>query len=670
MTQVLPESDTFNEGATAAYDDSFLTQYVRTLGWSTDTASGFSLAWSSSGKLYSGWFASPGTPTQKGVSPRPAVCTTSTATVGSAELTGWAFRDIEQVDADVRLSYRDLSLLGGPSGTLITSRAFVGARLRNGTLTNGGTSTAHVAGGDGYWFGVAMSSLSPTGWSYLLLRVNSGTTTKLAETALAGYSAYGMGEPRRLRLVVTGSGGTVTLRGYVKPEGYQLQSGELEVLTFSDTSVSRITGTGRCGFATSNEVLSLGTFRAVALNYFEVRSGAGALLLRDEWERAGLGACAAVTGSPAGFSGVDLACGWYGDLHGVSSFASRIGVDTGANRIEFDSQAAARTGFYTSQRLAADPRVQSRAVDVVFGSGTALISPLVRAGGVALRVSHPTAGANPTSCYFAELRYDDDASTAAVRLWRIAPGATGLLAQKTSGVSVSLDTAYELQLAVSTASVPDPINGYAVLAVYLDGVQVPLVNPANPVAGVTIDASGTVVDASSNRVTSGPAESIYVLAPAGSGRKLYFDAWTAAALPGGGSGVTPESDQASIALGTESDGSTGTLPIPVDWPVAEVRGGRYVIHELDGGHRFAGRLSGGRPPSWRVTASAMTEAERDDLRAFWDDHRGAEIPFAWTPPKTVTPQTVRFVAGSLEERMVDVGVYAVAFELEGCLSGS
>jgi hypothetical protein len=631
-------------------------------------ATGKSIAWTKYGKAYTGHWGF------DGAGQKPLVSTTGSqfgANVGTSMPTGWLLRDFEDDDVSVELGFRigmsDTSLVGG-----MTIRIGVAARVRAQTLTDGGTATAHLLNGEGYYFLFACDlSQAPNGARFYLVRVNAGATTVLVASPAVGtgdfLAWYSNNAAKQMRLRVRTNGGNVELEGYTRTGSGQ----EVLLLSATDSSGGKITAAGRCGFFCSNEFLE--SVRAIAprVSFFAVATWAGVLHSYDDWTRYAASMAASVAQTFTGaaytsfsFDGYDLTSGWFGDLTSLSTYSSRIARS--GDRIQFDSSVSDKSGFYLSRRMEDHDRTQDRKIDFEFASGSMGASGVTRKAGVAVRCStlRQVPGMTPDTCYYATAELIEDSLAASIKLWRVR-GTTVLLAHKITGVTITRGVVYELRLAVATLAVPDPVEGFARLKVFLDGVQVVLVDPTSPITGVFVAADGTVTDQSSSRVTSGWGAGVYIGSKVGANAHILLNDWDVGDTAGSSS---TEQSQATIAVSASDDGVTGTFSVPYDWSTPIEADLISIRHEHEDGGAYTARARSVRARRWLLGCSAATEAEVDSLVSFFDDHDGDAIPFTFAPP--IGPDvTARFVGGTLQAEKKDAGVYAWSVVVEEVASG-
>lgn len=113
-------------------------------------------------------------------------------------------------------------------------------------------------------------------------------------------------------------------------------------------------------------------------------------------------------------------------------------------------------------------------------------------------------------------------------------------------------------------------------------------------------------------------------------------------------GYPPDpSDQESIYVAPETDKKSGTLTIPVSWPVGESRVVGILSHGFETGHRQTLPQLPKERRQFAVQMLGATHAERKTVSDFFLSHRGTEIPFDWVHPLTKETIAVRFASASI-----------------------
>lgn len=647
MTHLWPSEDQFDVGS-PAYDSAYLLGYMRSRFVTSDPGggSGYGLSsgtWHTAHYLYSGWGANLAANTLPG---------TLSNLIG-----GWTWRSYTDDDVEVAGRWQIVADSAAIATVERKTHFGVGARIKGSTLTSGGTVNAYHDNCDGY-FGVFLyePTLGLLG-RYQLWRVVGGTVTLLAQSAQLIWAELSVTESRSMRLKVSGTGSSVQLELWASNPSRVLE--ELK-LSYTDSSVSRITTAGRVGFFATAEANLSGIKAAINLNWFEAGPLGGSMVLHDEWERTNLLACRSLSTSL--FPGRVLISSWYGDLFSVSALASILEVDSGGRLFV----GANRDVSLLSQRPASDTIRQDRRCTFRFASGSLVPNPSVRAVGIILRAAVVTAGQAVDSGYLLEVDWDDHAGTASASLYRIVGQVETLIAQLTSLSGISLGVDFDLRLVVDNSAIPDPLTGPVILKGYVGSTQIALVSVG--ASGVAVNGVGTVTDSSTFRVSSGSGEGVHIQNPASSARRIEMDAWVV------GGTVTPVEvdllDLASIPVALETDGATGTLTLPYSIGVREDVVTQNVVHDLDSDHNWRGTVGGlAFRRVWDLDLKACSTDDLATFEAFFDSHKGCEIPFTWTPPgKDEPPITARFWLDKPPSTHKAPEVRATSYKILECVS--
>lgn len=654
---ISPANDTFDAGATA-YDSSLLCgHYVRQLLITSDPVygsggTGYPQTWTKQGRGYNGHSrASPG----KGGGPFVNTTGTASGNDGDPGCTAWCWRDLyaDEVDVSAWFSFKHSfnTTLSYPFNTVMG----LVARASGGTITDGGASTAHLLGGTCYVFQVVSPGGTGRGVRFQFLRIVAGVVTRIAEvptgtpgttTELNFFTTFYVGNTlKKLRFTCHTVGSTVQLRGYIQQAG----GPDNAVLSFDDTSGSRITATGRAGFFTQNECPTLNptnsivTALALEVSSFQIATYAGVVIVNDDWTRYDIGSAHTISKSFSPLSAGssydpnfapnpdprDLICGWMGDLHGTTAYGGRIGRSV--DRLVFDSSAVDKTGFYISERIANDIREQDRKLDFEFQNALPSVGSLIRGVGIALRCSSLVVSSQPKACYMAEVQWNETTLSPSIYLYQVLAGVQTAIAQKRTGVAVVRGTVYTLEFWAHTQDTPDPINGPAQLRVYIGGTQIQLVATVPPVAGIFVASDGTVTDSRSDRITNGTGEGMWIRSKLGAACHVFADAWSLGSATAGVT-VTPADDQATIAMPHEFDNAHGTFPVPYDWVSPEEPTYPVIDHPMDDDHRYVGAAQTRPRRKWKLSCAAATPAQQDTLLAFLDTQNQSVTPFTFTPP--------------------------------------
>jgi len=241
------------------------------------------------------------------------------------------------------------------------------------------------------------------------------------------------------------------------------------------------------------------------------------------------------------------------------------------------------------------------------------------------------------------------------------PSQSSFVAAELDPASLGTGVWYTLRAEVTPAA----STGNPEIKVYVDGIQVVLMLASSAPNGWEVDSAGTVTDGSTNQITSGPDEGFVLSATDPTGGDILVDEFNPAGPGSGGPGTggTLEQDMLSVAVSAQSDGATGTLSVPADWPVTEEVEWGQIEHRFETDRSYKAVLGGEARYTWEIVARAQDVAEMATLRAFFNSHRGTEIPFTWTPPGK-SAITVHFAEPSLFSGLAGPGVATYKFVLE------
>lgn len=681
IEQVLPKADAFTE-ETSSYGN-YPTTYIAAAMWTAKTiAHPVTLSYSSTINASDlvDIFSEPGD--------------WNKAATPATNRSGFILRaPYSNADQKIELGWKVRVLAGnGHNTNRFTDVCFVGARITGGTYASASHTLTDVQAG--YFFGFLSASGLEGTW--YLLRLNAGAITVLASSTFNG-AAPGTGaalslllnpkRTNRITLDVTASGGDVRLVGkLIKPDDAGGTT-STTIVDFTDTSGSKLTAAGRCGFIINGQVTAAGSPGGGVANLvslFRV-TDAGVIVHCDTFERVwrAAGKAASATVSSVTYSGNSLMSAWVGDHSTIVAYdrkLQRCAIAGLTNRIMVDpntepvgsSTIVGAGGFLLAQRPATDPVSSNRTLRVRFSSlkadgtaGTTNATPH-RAAGICVRIAGggvPSATWMPDAGYALIAFREDVAPTTKLELYRYQEGVAVLIGSS-DPYTFALDTDYDLTLEVhNELDGAGRAEGAVLLSAYVGGVQVVLDTEH---ASVMVDASGTIVDGSSRRVLRGRGEGIYAYAPGGN-KVVVLDAWAEGTLTNGT--ASTEVDQASVAVTAEDAGFVGdTFTTPLRAAVEQSVTRRRATIEMESGHRYRGAIDRAARRSWRVTA-ALDDAQRDALLAFFEAHDGARLGFYWTPPAPAaqTALRVHFVDEDLPRNVRGVGLTTVSFELEELL---
>lgn len=646
VTSIFPQNDDFTENATP-YGDK-LASYIRLRPWSTagDTATGYPIP-VAKGDLHAGYFGTAG-----GNVYRPGLQFASfkaqSGTGTNENFCSLLWRQGYIARTRVTLAFRMLAVTGTvPS----TSFRWVGVTARNagGTFDN----TAQVQDcrdNTGYWF-ILANKVGHAGGDamWLLLRVNAGATTLLASasTALAAQAvADSLTGTKAIELTVDDSAGNPVLTA--KYEG-------VTVLTFTDTSGSKITAAGRGGFGMCRDRQEAGSVNSahVAAWWEMFDIAANGSLVRDSFDRVNLQATPTVTDGNA-ITGRMLTSMWSLDIYGRTTFAT----GGGQNRLAGQDRIQTTTGGLDmfSQIAANDLYTQSRSV--VFNLANPAGNP--KPTGIYLRAAWNPVTGQCTKGYRARLYQDGIFSRMFVE--RIDGEATfAILCAKivTTGWGLVYGTDYTVKLSIANLGGTGPSNGTPSITVYINGTQV--TGWTGMPSGVTIGVGGNVLDGQTNAILEGSGNGLLLDTNAFT---CQYDTWTDEIISPTDPG---EDDHDTIDTGDECDGKTGTFTIPFDWPYEITVYRRHNERRYETGHVNRILRSKKDRRTWRISANAITFLERAQLIAFWNQH-GVAIPFDFPDPeKPSVLVCAHFKDDQLGTVLRNPGVNSFTIEIEELL---
>ena len=297
------------------------------------------------------------------------------------------------------------------------------------------------------------------------------------------------------------------------------------------------------------------------------------------------------------------------ELFGLQGLTPPVSTTGLTNRYKAPRQ----WSYFAAQRVVDSLQAQNRLVTVEFTNINQTAGIFVRGG----FVDPP----DSFTGYRLDVRPDPGGY---VRLIRVIVGVETIIAE--ASLSISLATPYVIQLQVGKPDTTIP-NTPVDLAAFVDGTQVVLVErTAN---GAATDSAGNVRDLASDRITSGAQEGFHRSAPTGDAH-TYFDDFDQGALLG----IELQVDVPTLALPTEVSGVTGDLTSTMgSEPLLPGRrkASRFLASvAFESGHQVRSILGLTERREFKLNYQ-VTASELAAFRSFWDDHRGIEIPFSFTP---------------------------------------
>lgn len=665
MTQLLAANDPFTEG-TPNYG-TYPALYQRFNPWEAagstgESATGYLLRTDRVCDLHSGYFGSPPPPgVVDPISSTPASWKSNLASSASGgDRVFCAALERQNVAADVTaVATFQLYMIAGSAASDTFRYAGVCVRASGSPTYDATAGSERIINGDSYW--LLICNNGTLGYKWKLVRVNAGSVTQLATQNI---SSIDLTRPHTMSLKVETSGGNVVLTAHSSKLSGTLGTigGRTPVALFSgpitDSSGSKITASGRCGFGAFQDFQqSSGTVKSTTLvTAFEIQDSSATLVFRDEFVRASVYQCGSITADGNGISGRDLMCAWTSGSHGINARA--LERDSGNNRIAVTSTAL--LGHY-STRSATNPYTCWRSVrfNLLNPSGNPTSC------GLALRGSWSTSAVVPGNYYELRIYHDEVASsglfTAKLNFVN-AFGVRTLLAQNTnlSAFSLTLNSNFDVEMRVRNVGGADETTGTPEITTLINSTAITWTNMAG--SAVVLQADKSVLHAAAGG--SGPWQGSVegFLAFPGTSATVRVDSWTELSSVSGTTS-TPHDEMVGISISGETDGATGTLSTPIDWGTETVTAWRQIRHRYDSGHVNVLLNSSRKRRMWRVTAHACTESERSTLLSFWDSHGGSDVPFNWVEPDGGATIVARFWTDDLGATLRAPGVTAFSFDL-------
>jgi len=401
-------------------------------------------------------------------------------------------------------------------------------------------------------------------------------------------------------------------------------------------------------------VNSDGTTVPVVSN-FKVRSG-GSLVLRDRFERFAPNLLPAAATDESGSSGRSLQSRWWGSM---SSPYFTGELDRTSDRVQVDGGASIYGFFMDALRYG--PTQNRSAVFEFSSAGTAT----VQSGGFLLRgfgfgdVSWTWNDATNTQGYLIYISYLSGTGVWTAYAYRYNPADVanhpGLMATATIG-SLSLDTTWTLEVDIQNVGGTGPDNGIPEIDAKLNATTIPWVETG--LGGVFVDSGSSLLyDSSAFALQTGAGQGLAL--NSGGNSPVYADTWQADASP---DPPDDASDEATIVIGGEADGSTGLLNLAFEYGYSVEYMTEARVWRYDSGHvyRAAGQAEHRR--LWRLEG-LFDATDIATLRTFWDDHDGAEVPFNWVEPDDRTVVKACFDMDELLDEEVAPGAFRVSVSL-------
>lgn len=628
---VFPRDDTFQEFS--SHYGERLASYVRHQPWVTagDFVTGYDIT-NGIGDLHNGYSGAFNTAAFKiqGV--------TGTDTRMGALL----WRQAYLANAKASLTFKLLTISGPVT---LNDFRFAGVCVRvSGGAYSDTTGAQYVRDTSGYWLMLACNPALASNLRYmwLLLRVNAGAITVLDFITASLEVSQSLVGAHQMSLEVHDVGGNPVLT--------PAYDGVVIVpLVYTDSSGSKITAAGRCGFGMTRDrqyTVPARTLVTIASRFTVFDVDAGSSLLVDDFTRVNTAANPSVTDGNS-VTGKVLMSMWTLDVHGPTPWTagSTQYRDPGQNRID------ARGGTHNfSQIAAADLASQSRSV--VFRK-TANVA-YATATGILLR-GVMSNSATVSNGYLFTINYGSTTYTAVLRRYNSGVSTTIATADVSSGYGLAAGQSFTLLASVTNQGATPR------LLMTIDGAGVE--NWTTLVSGVTTANNVHVLDGTAGAIQSGPAQSIQVIPFSSTADgHIYYTAWTDEIAPE----ITESENEPSLPVGSECDGKTGTLSVPVQMPFEVQMGSRVSEHRYETQHVARIRRDLRFRRRWRFDMSGASDAEKSALWSFWDGH-GKEVPFDFVDPEGGETLCAHFADDSLSTQKLAPDAYGYSFMVEELL---
>ena len=599
---------------------------------------------------------------------------TAVGALASTSPVGFMHRDVTAADCKVTVSFQlfTAGFGGGVPRPADCVEFGVLARIAGGTLTDDGSVDVRYIDCDCYGLRLVVNGSNEM--VFTLDRWNSGTKTQLATETVGTSAATDIAAwflPVTLSLEVEANGSNVDLTAKIVGMwfaiGQQFAFGGDYTLfsgTVTDSSGSKLTTAGRCGFTMGRDRQVNGRNIADIIPAWEIEEG-GSVVLRDEWQRVNRDAClqSSTAAYTVNFTGGSVASRLYFDQF-VESGSSVLAVnDTGRLKLDGPGASSTQVAVLLDQVPAASMIQQRRTVDVEFGSSGTDSAGYIKRHGVVVRASYgplSTADFSNFTGYAGVVQ--NDASGISAYIIRYVAG-TNVTIASASGISFAEGTPREIDLSIYPEPTdPNPNEAAAVMVLKVGGVTVSLTAAA--VAGVTDNGAGIITDASAARIKTGPAVGMYTLLT-NTTKDVWLDDFDSAATSG--TDLLIE-DMATIAVndeGTASVDISDTLQHAFPFDIRK----RYEVisTELASGHRKTQPKFTDARRLFTFRGVHFDETDKDALETFFDARDGIEGAFYFTPDVATGQVPVHFVEDSLEIVKLAEGIYSATFQLEELL---
>ncbi len=525
----------------------------------------------------------------------------------------------------------------------------------------------------GYWF-VLMSrwtgSASTLGFAILHVTGPSspGGASAVEQLIATTYSVNGQtiltrATPFKIRFGCTTNGGVVELRGFFTDPTTGV---ETEVLSYDDGSGALLTE-GHAGFLLTSEMDSASSTHEFVngISAFEIQDSGGTIVVRDEFSRTHVNQMDEVGPDKFGTTGNVITGSFTGDQAGKSisgelpDFKDRLLRHASVEKLEIDNTPDG--GWHLATDPASNPYVQASAADIEYGAGSS-----VRIVGVCVRASITGAAAwsdfsgstGELTAYIASLRYDGSVFALRIHTWSPTLGRLRLcnriLNKSGDPVTIGVTDVRTLRLDVENRDGQNAATGNVHLSPTINGFK--FTEWTNLLAGVIEEDDGTLTDTRTDRILSGEAQGFFASGPGTD--DVFVHKYDRPAV----TFELDEKEQASITLGNEQDGVSGTLVLNHEWSVKT----RYIAYgeaiRYGSGHIHTHATAEGQRRAWKIKSDAAKLSEVNGLLSFFLTQEALKTPFNWVIPDGESV-IVMHGADSIKYSKISKGVYTFEVEL-------
>lgn len=610
-----------------------------------------------------------------------AACQHTAATATVPKVAAYVFKDAQSEDCSVQANFKVRTVAGNWTFDYNNGRTLCYGVMARVTGAAGGRFTA-AAGVDDTFDGLSCYALIRTGDFrtgqfqnyYSLVRIiGPGSPGGNSSIALLAYDReeapasqwedqHKDGRTQGLRIDIATDGAVADISCY-RINGL---GREVELFTHSDSGGSAILETGHGGMLmlTEGQGSTSGDKYAFTCANWQITDGTD-ILARDEWVRTNLLTTQQTSPDHNGYRGRSLCGKFMGDHTGIATWDDRLRRDSSLPYIPCGTTPV--QGIHLMYDPADNPYKQSRTLTANWeaaGSGSERVAGVILRGSVAGTAEFTGLGSGYKRTGYCVVVWLAGGGTWSVRVYRWNNDESTLIASRLLNVggdpfTAAVGSDIDITFSIENKNGPSHADGNVHLDIQFD---------SNKLTGWTMNESvaiyenddGTLTDASSDRLLSGPAQGFYsytnhsndVLLKEFTQETVTFD--------------LDEREQEGVPVSLERSGAVQTLDVPHEWPVS-VKHISYDIEQgTETGYTRRHRAGSATRRIWTISSRAATGEEIGDLRQLLLDAGGWNQPVNWTTPEGENV-IVRLDKDRFVIRKVDRGVYAFSLTLNEAL---